>query len=66
VTELQAFIAMLERAGIGHGMRTDHNPPGEAVLVESGDDPTEFMVTEFGFDADGRLEEVTCYPGDES
>lgn len=64
VSELQAFQKMLERAGVGHGLRFDYNPPGTAVMVESGENEMEFMVTEFGFDADGRLKEVASYPGE--
>jgi hypothetical protein len=64
MTELQQFLAMLDRAGVGYGRRTDHNPTGGSVLVETGENETEFMVTEFGFDADGKLKAVVCYPGD--
>lgn len=64
-TEKQQFIAMLYRAGIGHGLRVDYNPPGIAVMVESGENAVEFMVTEFGFDSDGKLKTVACYPGEE-
>ena len=68
MTELQAFVAMLVRAGIGHGTRTDHNPRGTAVIVEAECQAdfvvADFMVTEFSFDADGKLKAVECYPGD--
>ena len=86
MTELQQFVAMLERAGIGHGTRDDHNPPGTSVQVESEEPcpncvPTSsperddfrgcslcrggfrLAVAEFGFDSDGKLKEVVCYPG---
>jgi hypothetical protein len=67
MSELQQLLAMLSRAGIGHGRRTDWSPPGESgesVQVETGENETEFMVTEFGFDADGKLVTVVCYPGE--
>lgn len=60
-SELATFLAMLSRAGIGHGVRDDHNPPGTAVQVES---ETKFTVTEFAFDSNGRLTEVVSYPGE--
>lgn len=63
MTEFQQFKAMLERAQIGHGLRHDYNPPGESVLVEAGDE-REFTITEFGFNEDGKLVEVVCYPGE--
>jgi hypothetical protein len=56
---------MLERAQIGHGLRYDHNPPGETVQVESERNDGGFYITEFAFDADGNLKEVVCYPGEE-
>ena len=65
MSEFQQFKAMLERSGIGHGLRTDYNPPGTAVQVETDiDDQDGFMVAEFWFDGDGALKEVTCYPGE--
>jgi hypothetical protein len=64
-SELIAFVAMLERAGIGHGMRADYDPPGTAVMVETGDGEGEFTITEFGFDGDGKLTDVVSYPGDQ-
>ncbi len=64
MNELKSFVAMLKRAGIGHGIRHDYNPPGTAVMVESGEEEIEFMVTEFAFDADGNLTKVQSYPGD--
>jgi hypothetical protein len=53
VNELKAFLAMLERAGIGHGTREDHNPEGTAVQVE-----TDNQTTDWFFDADGKLIDV--------
>lgn len=50
-TELENFIAMLTRAGIGHGTRDDH--PGTGVQVEVGSRETDWL-----FDADGKLDEV--------
>ncbi len=65
MTELQQFKAMLTRAGIGHGLRTDYNPAGESVQVEAGEDEKDFTVAEFNFDADGKLVAVVCYPGEQ-
>lgn len=62
MTELQQFKAMLERAWIGHGLR--HDSGGTTVLVESGENEIEFMITEFFFDVEGKLEKVQCYPGE--
>ena len=65
VSEYQQFKAMLERAGIGHGLRIDYNPAGNAVQVETHTaDEGEFVVAEFWFDEDGVLKQVTCYPGE--
>ncbi len=66
VTELRQFVAMLSRAGVGHGLRHDHNPPGTAVQVETGESESDFMVTEFAFDGEGKLTEVVSYPGEVS
>ena len=63
-SELQQLVATLDRAGVGYGRRHDHNPPGEAVQIESGESERDFYVTEFAFDADGRLTGVTCSPGE--
>ncbi len=63
-TELQQLLAMLTRAGIGHGTRTDWNPPGTAVQVETealGDDIPDQTVTEFAFDELGVLQTVCVY-----
>lgn len=65
MSEFQRLKAMLERAQIGHGLRYDHNPPGETVQVESERNDGGFYITEFAFDADGNLKEVVCYPGEE-
>ncbi len=56
MSELQAFLAMLERAGIGHGTRTDHNPAGTGVQVEHEDQPD--SVTDWRFNAAGELVSV--------
>ncbi len=56
MTELQRFLAMLDRAGIGHGTRQDFNPDGTAVQVEHEDD--EETITDWRFDADGNLVDV--------
>ena len=53
-SELQAFLAMLTRANIGHGTRQDFNPPGTGVQVEC-----EFgKETDWRFDESGKLIEV--------
>ena len=64
MSELKALLAMLERAGIGHGTRHDYNPAGTAVQVETGESEANFTVTEFAFDAAGNLTEVVSYPGE--
>lgn len=51
VTELKAFLAMLERAGIGHGTRIDYDPPGTAVQVEH----SEQLTIDWWFDQYGKL-----------
>lgn len=56
MTELQTFLAMLERAGVGHGTRRDFSPPGVAVQVEHEDDAA--TVTDWWFDEAGRLKDV--------
>lgn len=64
VTEKEQLLAMLKRAGIGHGTRDDshadpdYSTPGTAVQVENDDGPP--MITEFAFDTDGRLVSVHC------
>lgn len=61
MTELQQFIAMLERAGIGHGTRDDFNPAGTGVQVEHEDD--EESVAEYWFDDAGLLKQTyVCEP----
>lgn len=67
MSEQQAFLAMLTRAGIGHGTRVDYNPPGLAVQVEHEDDEGSkhgFRVTEWAFDAEGKLTEVVIHEGE--
>jgi hypothetical protein len=56
MTELKAFLAMLERAGVGHGTRADFNPAGTAVQVEHEDDAE--TVTDWWFDDAGNLVSV--------
>ena len=57
MTELQTFLAMLNRAGIGYGMRDDFNPPGTGVMVHHGDDDR--RITEWWFDEAGELKDAT-------
>lgn len=56
MTELQLFLKMLDRAGIGHGLRYDYNPPGTAVQVEHEDDDN--TTTDWWFNEAGELEEI--------
>lgn len=64
MSELKAFLAMLGRAGVGHGTRQDHGLDyrlqGTAVLVEPTIDCDEDaqLVTQWRFDADGNLVSV--------
>lgn len=53
-TELDVFIAMLERAGIGHGLRVDAD--GTAVQVELDDEGYE---AEFKFGSSEQLQDVS-------
>lgn len=64
MTELQQFVAMLDGAGVGYGTREDYDPPGTAVQVETGESDEDFTITEFAFDGDGKLIEVTSCPGE--
>jgi hypothetical protein len=66
MTELKAFLKMLERSGVGHGIRQDYNPPGTAVLVEHPDDDNEtgFWVTDWAFDDAGNLTDISHYRGE--
>lgn len=67
MTELQQLMAMLDRAGIGHGLRHDFNPPGTAVQIESEDSCAhrDWTSTEFWFDDNGVLQTVTSAEGQE-
>lgn len=67
MTEYQQFKAMLERSGVGHGLRHDHNPPETAVMVEcdDSDDARQWTVCEFVFDDSGRLKTAVSYKGEE-
>ena len=61
-TELQQLQAMLERSGIGHGLRFD--PDGTtAVMVEcdDSDDARQWTVIEFVFESDGLLKTAVSY-----
>lgn len=60
-TELQQLKDMLDRAGVGHGLRIDYSPPGTAVQIESDDTADDDYEAEFWFDKDGRLKRVSCY-----
>lgn len=60
-TELQLFLAMLTRAGIGHGKRHDFNPPRTAVQVEHGVEVCE--ETDWLFDESGMLKDVILCEG---
>jgi hypothetical protein len=62
MTDLQMFTDMLTRAGIGHGLQHDYDPPGTSVQVE--EDNAE-MVADFNFDSDGTLKSVICYEHEE-
>ena len=67
MSDLKAFLAMLGRAGIGHGQRYDHNPEGTGVQVEHEcEDDKGWFVSDWQFDADGKLVSVSHYPGEES
>ncbi len=59
-TELKNFLKMLGNSSIGHGYREDHNPEATAVQVEHDDedDDSVFWVTEWMFDAAGKLSGV--------
>lgn len=68
MTEKEVFIAMLNRVGVGYGKRTDYDPPGESVQVEHENETTDgkggWMVTDWQFDAEGKLTGVTLYEGE--
>lgn len=53
MTELQTFLQMLTRVGVGHGTRPDYNPVGTSVQVEH-DDHDE-TITDWQFDATGAF-----------
>ena len=61
MTELQTFVAMLERAGIGHGTRQDFTPPGTGVQVEH--ENNDRVVTDWWFDEAGQLMSVCVCEG---
>jgi hypothetical protein len=65
-TEHKQFVAMLERSGVGHGLRYDWDPDSVAVMVESDNEGygDGFTVTEFQFAPDGQLTGATSYPGE--
>lgn len=64
--DLRSFLAMLDRSSVGFGQRHDYNPEGTSVQVEhpvEGSD-TEFWVTDWSFDAAGKLIDVGHYKGE--
>lgn len=72
MSERQQLLAMLNRAGIGYGLRddyTDGKPDGDSVQVESAeaDEHGQWWVTEFNFDESGTLKDdgVATYLGQE-
>ena len=70
MSEKEAFLKMLDRAGIGHGLREhfdteEQNPGGTAVQVEHlTEDNAGFYVTEWGFSPNGFLLTVEHYEGE--
>jgi hypothetical protein len=63
--DLRRFLMILDSAGVGYGTRTDYDPPGTAVQVEHPDeDGGGFWVTEWAFNAAGRLTEISHYRGE--
>lgn len=64
MTDLQQLTAMLDRAGVGYGVRYDWDPDSSAVQITTGESERQFTVTEFGFDDSGSLTEVASYPGE--
>lgn len=65
MSEMKSLLEMLSRAGIGHGLRRDYSPPGDAVLVEADGDDGGWVSVEFAFDKSGKLKGVTAHPGEE-
>ena len=63
-TDQRAFLAMIERAGVGHGLRDDFRPPGTAVQIETENGDGDVTTVEFWFDESGRLKTVHCYESD--
>jgi len=63
-TEENQLVAMLSRAGVGFGLRLDHNPGGTAVQIEAEGHDDDWFVTEFAFDAAGKLTGVVTYEGE--
>ncbi len=55
MSELEMFIAMLSRVGIGHGTRDDFNPNGTAVQVEHDMGNDEYVITDWQFDSTGKF-----------
>lgn len=62
------LLAMLESSHTGYGLRINWSGgaiKGESVMVEA-ERPfeSEWYITEFEFDREGRLVEVHTYPGE--
>jgi len=56
-SEVERFVAMIERAEIEHVTRSDHDPPGIRVIVDHQDEMD--TLTEWHFDSFGRLTAVS-------
>lgn len=63
MTEYTRFVNMLNRAGIGYGLRDDADG-AVAVQVEDYGFGPHTGVAEFAFDKDGLLTVVTMYEGE--
>lgn len=64
MTELRLFLGMLDNTGTGYGTRHDSNPDETAVLLETGEDESDFYITTFHFNKDGTLNRVTGVKGE--
>lgn len=63
--EFNQLLAMLDHTKISYGIRHDHNPTRNAVLIESPCDDGGFYVTEFSFDDEGKLKYASVSIGEE-
>ena len=56
-TELQLFLAMLDRAGLAYGKTNDYSPFGTGIHVEHDDEDDEcaWWETSWQFDGEGKL-----------